>query len=170
MYTKPKNKPAAAPRRTFPPEAQQAIDNLVEMGYGKEDVEAAMIAAFMNPDRAVQYLEEGIPPELAAGPTPMEGADDAAAEPTPTTWNELLLNRQFQREIGAITDQASLQAYLGALAQNDPQKLALIQANPQPFAALLNASQASGGGGAPPAGGAPGGGAAPLPFGMAAPG
>ena len=45
----------------FSPEAQGAIDNLVEMGYPKENVESAMIAAFMNPDRAVQYLEEGIP-------------------------------------------------------------------------------------------------------------
>merc|ERR1719198_1086586 len=113
------------------------------MGYGKDDVEAAMIAAFMNPDRAVQYLEEGLPD---AGGDAMEDEEDAG--PTPTTWNELVQNRQFQREIAAITDQSALQGYLGQLAQSDPQKLALIQANPQPFAALLNASQSGGGGGA----------------------
>merc|ERR1719502_1481128 len=114
MYTKPKNKPAAAPRRTFPPEAQQAIDNLVEMGYGKSDVEAAMVAAFMNPDRAVQYLEEGLP-DAGPGDAMEEEAGDAG--PTPSTWGELVQNRQFQREMAAISDQTALQAYLAGLAQ-----------------------------------------------------
>ena len=131
------------------------------MGYPKENVESAMIAAFMNPDRAVQYLEEGIPD--------MGGADDAemgdaADGPTPTTWDELVQNARFRAEIAAIRDQAALQAYLQGLQTADPAKLALIQANPQAFAAILNAAQAQAAAApAPPAGGAA------LPFGMAAP-
>ena len=160
--------PAAAQpaARQFSPEAQAAIDNLIEMGYGKDDVEAAMVAAFMNPDRAVQYLEEGLPD--AGGDDAMEDEGDDAG-PTPTTWPELVNNRQFQREIGAITDQGSLQAYLGQLASADPQKLSLIQANPQAFSQLLNAAAAARAGGGGGGGGAPAPAAAPLPFGAAAP-
>ena len=73
--------------REFSPEAQGAIDNLVEMGYPKENVESAMIAAFMNRraganltfddsmDRAVQYLEEGIP-DMANDNSPEEESEE----------------------------------------------------------------------------------------------
>ena len=115
----------------------------------------------MNPDRAVQYLEEGIPDMGPAGGDAEMGEDD---EPTPSTWAELVENPRFRAEIAAIRDQSQLQAYLSALQTADAAKLQLIQANPQAFAALLNAAQAAP---QPPAGGGEGGG--PLPFGMAAP-
>jgi len=130
------------------------------MGYERSQVEAAMIAAFMNPDRAAQYLEDGIPTDSMEE----DEAAEAAPEPTPSTWGELVQSAQFRREIMAIGDQTALQTYLQQLAGSDPAKLQLIQSNPQEFAQLLNASQqaAAAGGGAPP------GGAAPLPFGAAA--
>ena len=97
--------PAPAPATQFSPEATASIDNLVEMGYDRSDVEAAMIAAFMNPDRAVQYLEEGLPTAAADA---ME-ADDGEEEPAPSTWAELAGSASFRREIGAIRDQTQLQ-------------------------------------------------------------
>ena len=139
------------------------------MGYARPDVQAAMIAAFMNPDRAVQYLEEGLPD--AGGEDAAMDEDDGGAEgaPTPTTWAELEAQPQFRGEISRISDQGALQSYLQQLASTDPAKLALIQSNPTAFAELLNQAQ-SAGGNLPPVAGAPVPAAAPLPFGMAAAG
>ncbi len=35
---------------------QSAVKNLEEMGFEKDQIKAAMKAAFNNPDRAVEYL------------------------------------------------------------------------------------------------------------------
>jgi len=154
--------PAAPRAANFSPEASAAMDNLVEMGYERGQVEAAMIAAFMNPDRAVQYLEEGIPDVAAdAQSTETDRSTDDESAQAPTTWTQLAASPQFRMEIAAIRDQAQLQAYLQSLTTSDPAKLALIQANAQAFAALLNASHSN----AATSPAAAGGGGAALPFG-----
>ncbi|KAH7073860.1 XPC-binding domain-containing protein [Paraphoma chrysanthemicola] len=42
-------------------EREAAIANMESMGFARTDIDAAMRAAFFNPDRAVEYLLTGIP-------------------------------------------------------------------------------------------------------------
>ncbi|KIH67827.1 ubiquitin family protein [Ancylostoma duodenale] len=54
---------AAPTQPSFTADQESAIDAIQAMGYPRDQVIAALRAAFWNPDRAVEYLLNGIPDE-----------------------------------------------------------------------------------------------------------
>lgn len=57
---------------------QETIGTLCAMGFAEDEVKRALRAAFNNPDRAVEYLTTGLPPEFQEAP-PAAAAAAAAA-------------------------------------------------------------------------------------------
>jgi UV excision repair protein RAD23 len=110
---------------------EEAVGRLVDMGFGKEEVMAAMRASFNNPERAVEYLTTGMLP-----------ADD---DETPMAQHEssgslgfLRNDPQFQQLRSLIQQNPQmLGPIIEQLSQNSPEILQLIEQNREEFYALI---------------------------------
>jgi len=146
-------------------ELNSMVQNIMAMGYPRDEVVAALRASFNNPDRAVEYLLTGIPPSLMGGddapaapaapaaaggerPAPEGGqapaADAAAAAPATGGGGAgslgFLRNQpQFHQMRQLLRrDPTMLQAVMQQLGQSNPELLQLIQANQDAFIRLIN--------------------------------
>lgn len=154
------------------------VQNIMDMGYGRDEVVAALTASFNNPDRAVEYLLTGIPPSVQGTPSVNPGSD-APAESSPasgaggtggseggeTGSNPLafLRNQEEFQQMKRLLQQnpGMLNALLQNIGQSNPELLQIISQNQEAFIRMINesddSSSGSGGGrtgsGRPAAGG-----------------
>ncbi|XP_040915566.1 UV excision repair protein RAD23 homolog B [Toxotes jaculatrix] len=164
------------------PSYDAMVNEMMLMGYEREQVVAALRASFNNPDRAVEYLLTGIPggdPGHASGPDavapPVSGAPAAPtgdnSSPTNTgsspsaggnPLNFLRNQPQFHVMRQLIQQNAALlPALLQEIGRENPELLQEISNHQEQFIQMLNepnpeAVPASGGSGSGGAGGAGG--------------
>lgn len=124
----------------------QMVQNIVDMGYEREQVEQALRASFNNPDRAVEYLINGIPAQ-ALDAIPQEGAqDDADPDPAPPSspaGNEPLAFLRSQPQFHQMrqiiqSNPQLLNTVLQQIGQTNPALLQLISQNQEAFVNMLN--------------------------------
>merc|ERR1719481_622997 len=142
------------------------VQNIQDMGYERSQVEAALRASFNNPDRAVEYLLTGIPPQIevggGGGGTAAQAAAAAAAvvgggtpavpaAGTATGENPLAFLRDHEmfQQIRSVIQQNPnmLSTMLQQIGQSNPQLLQIISQNQEAFIRMINEGEAGEGGG-----------------------
>jgi len=139
------------------------VQNIQDMGYERSQVEAALRASFNNPDRAVEYLLTGIPPQIevggGGGGTAAAAAAAAAAvvgggtpavpaAGTATGENPLAFLRDHEmfQQIRSVIQQNPnmLSTMLQQIGQSNPQLLQIISQNQEAFIRMINEGEAGG--------------------------
>ncbi|EGT44942.1 CBN-RAD-23 protein [Caenorhabditis brenneri] len=155
--------PAVAAAEALSPEQEETVAAITGMGYDREQAVAALRAAFWNPDRAVEFLLNGIPDDVV-DQEPALGLGLGADPPGENVEEEvnedlnMLANMPQLAEIRSMIQQnpEMLAAVLQQLAAVNPRLVQTIQNNQQAFMDILNGA----GQNAPQGGGGAGAGAA----------
>nr|CCA21947.1 UV excision repair protein RAD23 putative [Albugo laibachii Nc14] len=113
------------------------VGQLCDMGFPEEQVRSCLQAAFGNPDRAVEYLMNGIPENLV-NPTSAAAAPTTGG-PSAGSLEQLRNHPQFAsfREV-VRTNPAALPALLQQIGGQNPELLRLIHENQSQFLQMLN--------------------------------
>lgn len=147
---------APAPSSSGPEIDQTLVDGIKGMGFDDEAViKLALRAAYMNPDRAVDFLLSGVstgklqelaedaypsaPPAGAAPRSQAPGATNTSAPRASTGLREALAAVPQFEQIRQVVMQnpTTLPMVMQQMQQHHPDAFALIQANPQEFNNIL---------------------------------
>ncbi|KAJ8984161.1 hypothetical protein NQ317_017813 [Molorchus minor] len=121
---------------------ENMVRNIMDMGYARSQVELALRASFNNPDRAVEYLINGIPivdeQEAVNESADMSGVDERQSDVDDPL--AFLRNQpQFQQMRQVIQQNPQLlNAVLQQIGQTNPALLQLISQNQESFVRMLN--------------------------------
>ena len=131
----PVNSPPANPSSSVEgPEAlvtgeqlSSTISMICEMGFDRKDVEAAMKAAFNNPDRAIEYLTTGIPQVRQAEPP-------ASSQ----QFRQMMQDPQFLQILQMIQQNpAALGPIMQQIQQSNPDLYNLLMTNREEFMQMM---------------------------------
>lgn len=135
-------------------ELETMVAEIMTMGYNRETVLTALRASFYNPDRAVEYLLNGIPPAMLATAAAQQQAreqpiaDGAPVPPAPNPLEFLRDNEQFEQIRRMVRGNPELlQPVIQSMAQSNPELLQLVQQHQQEFVQMLNEPDEAGEGG-----------------------
>jgi UV excision repair protein RAD23 len=142
----PAETPAPAPAAAAPPAApsrpsddfpEEVLNNLTGMGFPEAEVKHCLRAANGNPDIAVEFLTNGIPPGMQPGE--QGTASPAAASSGGGPLQALRDHPQFNdlRRLVQSNPQM-LQTVLTQIGQQQPELLAEINGNQAAFLAMMN--------------------------------
>lgn len=144
---------------------EEVVNNLKALGFPEEAVMSCLRASNGNPDVAVEFLMNGIPPGIGGGagapaPAPAGGASGSSAG-SGGPLEALRSHPQFDALRRLVqTNPSMLQAVLQQIGQQQPELLQAINANQAAFLEMMNEPVADApAGGAPAAPAAPAGGA-----------
>uniref|UniRef100_A0A7I4Y6H4 UV excision repair protein RAD23 n=1 Tax=Haemonchus contortus TaxID=6289 RepID=A0A7I4Y6H4_HAECO len=147
----------------FTADQESSIEAISAMGYPRDQVIAALRAAYWNPDRAVEYLLTGIPDDEQM---PIEvGGEEEESEggEVPASQLEALRNLPQMDELRNLvrSNPEILPSLIQQIAAVNPELMEIIQNNQEEFLRILNTAPGSGAS-QPTAGTEPG--ANPNPF------
>lgn len=124
---------------------EEAVNSICEMGFPREEVIRALKASFNNPDRAVEYLTNGIPEIEEAGEdgddslNPLSSHSvDSNADLSDNPLAFFLKSPQFiQLRMVVQQDPRLLGPLLEQIAQGNPEIFELIKENQEAFMELI---------------------------------
>lgn len=156
-------------------EYEKMITEIMQMGFERDQVVSALGASYNNPDRAVEYLLQGIPEDVQQGLQQAPAAEEAAEEPMvqappasspqpaapatapaggPSSADNPLEFLRSQPQFRQMRDllrsnPGMLPAMLQQIRQTNPGLLQVITENQESFVQMLNdpAPEGPGGGG-----------------------
>ncbi|XP_026814727.1 UV excision repair protein RAD23 homolog B [Rhopalosiphum maidis] len=142
--------PASVPESASSDEFERMVQNVMDMGYERSQVENALRASFNNPDRAVEYLLTGIPDELQADPTINQSISSILSEDTGSSTGSsqvpqadplaFLRNQPTFQQMRSVVQQNPelLNSVLQQIGQTNPALLQMISNNQEAFVRMLN--------------------------------